>query len=377
MARGARRVFPRARIKELPLADGGEGTLDVLARTPGTSRKTKTVCGPLGAPVPAGFLVFRDRTALIEMAQAAGLTLVPAFRRDPKCTTTYGVGQLLLAARAAGCRRAIVTLGGSATVDGGAGMAQALGARLVDACGRQIPWGGAGLLRLAAISPGKMRENIKGLRVSGATDVGNPLLGPRGAARIFGPQKGANRRDVRLLEKGLANFARICRRDLGKEISGIPGAGAAGGLGAGLIAFTKARLVGGAGWILRRLDFASHLREADLVLTGEGSIDAQTAMGKLVSTVAADSRRAGIPAIGFAGQVRLGRAAAARMGLLSVYALASAKISPRRAMNEAAPLLERLVARALRDYSLSAAGSRAARAVRIFSSAGLCSKARR
>lgn len=377
MARGVRRVFPRARVTKMPLADGGEGTLDVLASIPGSLRKRRTVCGPLGSPVVAGFLIFKDRTALIEMAQAAGLTLVPPFRRNPRRATTYGVGELLLAARAAGCRRAIVTLGGSATVDGGAGMAQALGARLLDVCGRPIPLGGEGLLRLAAIEPGTLHKNIEGFRISGATDVGNPLLGPRGAARIFGPQKGATSRDIRLLEKGLANLARICRRDLGKEIAEIPGAGAAGGLGAGLIAFAKARLVGGAEWILRRLDFASRLRETDMLLTGEGSIDAQTSMGKLVSTVAANARRAGIPAIGFAGQVRLDRAAAAKMGLLSVYALADRKVSARRAMIEAAPLLERRVAESLRDYSLSAAGSRAARAVRIFSSAGLCSKARR
>ncbi len=377
MARGVRRVFPRARITKMPLADGGEGTIDAIARTPGTRIKSLTVRGPLGRRVRAKYLIFRDGTALIEMAQAAGLMLVPPSRRDPKITSTYGVGELLLAARAAGCRRAIVALGGSATVDGGAGMAQALGACLLDAHGREIAPGGQALLGLAAIQPGTLYENTGGFSVLGATDVDNPLLGPRGAARIFGPQKGATPRDVRLLEKGLANLAGICRRDLGKEIERVPGAGAAGGLGAGLLAFAGARLVGGAGWILQRLCFAARLKESDLILTGEGSIDRQTGMGKLVSTVAAAARRARVPAIGFGGQVSLGRAAAAKMGLVAVYALATGKISKRQAMNKAACLLERRVAEALDDYSLRAAGSKAARAARIFSSAGLCSKARR
>jgi len=288
------------------------------------------------------------------MAQAAGLTLVPRARRDPGRASTYGVGRLIADAIARGCRSIAVTLGGSATVDGGAGMAQALGARLKDAAGRPIPPGGDGLLALATIDAGPVRKLLKGIRVAGLTDVRNPLLGARGAACVYGPQKGATPSKVRGLERGLARFAMICRRDIGRDVSRIPGAGAAGGLGAGLAAFLEAELVSGADWIFRMLDLDSRLERADLVLTGEGSLDAQTRMGKLVARVAArarrarDSRRIRTPVIAFAGRVTLSRRQIRALGLKAAYGLAGTGVSAGESFRRAAELLERKTFEVLR-----------------------------
>jgi glycerate kinase len=261
--------------------------------------------------------------------------------------TTFGVGQLMAAAVSRGCRHLVVTVGGSATTDGGCGMAHALGARLLDARGRPIPPGGAGLPRLARMDACALKKLLERVRVTALTDVRNPLLGPRGAARLVGPQKGATPAQVRLLEKGLANFARVCRRDLGVNVARIPGAGAAGGLGAGLIAFTGARLESGADWIFRSLRFDACLKRADLILTGEGSLDAQTPCGKLVSRVAARARRARVPVIAFAGRVSLSPRAIRKMGLLAAYPVSGRGISLRESFRRAAQLLEHRVARAL------------------------------
>jgi glycerate kinase len=282
------------------------------------------------------------------MAQAAGLTLVPRARRDPGRATTFGVGTLVANAVARGCRLIAVTLGGSATVDGGAGMAQALGAHLTDRDGRPVPPGGAGLLKLAAIDARPIIRLMKGVHVVGLTDVRNPLLGRLGAARVFGPQKGATPSQVRMLERGLARFAAVCRRDLGKDVTRIPGAGAAGGLGAGLAAFLGAKLESGADWIFRRLDLDSHLERADLVLTGEGSLDEQTRMGKLVARVAARARRSRVPVIAFAGRVKLSKRQIGKIGLKAAYGLAGKGVSTAESFRRTAILLERRAFEALR-----------------------------
>lgn len=350
MARGVRRALPGARIALLPLSDGGEGTLEII-RARGVIRR-RTVTGPLGCRVRARYATLPGRTGVVEMAEAAGLTLVPPSRRDPGRATTTGVGELIAAAAARGCRRVVVTLGGSATVDGGGGMAQALGARLLDAAGHPIPPGGAGLLRLERIDPRPLRDWRRRTRVTvtGATDVRNPLLGARGAARVFGPQKGASPAQVKMLERGLARLARRCRRDLGVDPARVPGAGAAGGLGAGLVAFLGAKLEPGADWIFRLTRVAERLKRADLVLTGEGNLDAQTGMGKLVSRIATLARRHGVPVVAFAGRVRLAPREVAALGLAGAYGIAEGRISKEESLRRASSLLE---ARVFRAFSCS------------------------
>jgi len=345
MARGIRSSRPDAALTILPLADGGEGTIEALEATGGSVHRL-WVKGPLGGPTRARFLFWRDKTAVIEMAQAAGLLLVPAARRNPVRATTFGVGELVAAALAGGARRVIVTVGGSATVDAGAGMAVALGARLLDAGGRPIPAGGGGLLRLAHIDVSVLRARLRGAEFLGATDVRSPLLGKAGA-RAYTAQKGATPAQMRLLDRALANFARVVRRDLGIAVAKMPGAGAAGGLGAGLVAFLRARLVPGADTLFDLVGLDRALGRADLVLTGEGSLDAQTAQGKLVARVAARAKRAGIPVLAFAGRVAIPPKAVSSLGLAGAWGLLERGMTERESMRRAAALLESRVAHAL------------------------------
>ncbi len=298
----------------------------------------------------ARFLLLPDRTAVVEMAQAAGLLLIPKRQRDPLRASTFGVGQLIAAAVAQGARRIIVTLGGSATTDGGAGMAQALGARLLDARGRDIRPGGGGLCTLDRIDARALRA-YRGLRIEGATDVRNPLLGRRGAAAVFSPQKGASPAQVRALNDGLARLARVIRRDLRRDVARLPRGGAAGGLGAGLAAFLNARLVSGADRLFDLLALDRRIAAADLVLTGEGSLDAQTAQGKLVARVAARAGRRRVPVVAFAGRVALRPAAIRRLGLRAAHAVTPQGMPAARAFRNAGRLLETCVARALREWS--------------------------
>ena len=351
MARGVRWARPGARIVRLPVADGGEGTLAALAAA-GGRRVACRVTGPLGGRVTATLLLLPRRTAVVEMAQAAGLLLVPRARRDPLAASTYGVGEMIAAAAARGARRIIVTLGGSATVDGGAGMAQALGARLLDAAGHPIPRGGAGLHRLARIDASPLRARYGRLAVSGATDVRNQLLGVHGAARVFGPQKGATPAQVRRLEAGLRRFARIVRRDLHRSIARLPGGGAAGGLGAGLAAFFRAPLGSGAELVFDALGLDAALRRADLVLTGEGNLDAQTAYGKLVARVCARARRRRVPVLASAGRVWLSPAGVRRLGLAGAWPIAPPGTTRAESLRRAAPLLAARVAAVLRNQSI-------------------------
>lgn len=298
---GLRRVFPRARYDLLPLADGGGGTLEALVKA-GRGRIVRArVSGPLGGHVAALYGLLGGNTAVIEMAQAAGLGLVSSRSLDPMRATTFGVGELIHAALDRGARTILVGLGGSATVDGGAGMAQALGFRLVDRAGRDLPRGGGALSRLARILARGVDARVRGARVIGLWDVANPLLGRRGAARVFGPQKGAAPRQVRALERGLARLAVVLRRDLSREVRGLPGGGAAGGLGAGLVGFLGGRLEPGSEYILRCAGFERKARRADLVVTGEGRLDEQTREGKVPAAVAAAAVRAGVPVVCVAG----------------------------------------------------------------------------
>ena len=305
IAEGVRIAAPDADLVLVPIADGGDGTVDALVQATQGERRTRRVRGPLGDPVDAEYgLIDEGSAAVIEMAKAAGLALVPPDKRDPRVTTTYGVGELMQHAFDAGARHFIVGIGGSATNDGGAGMAQALGYHLLDENGRELPPGGLALKRLARIHVGGVHADWKEAEVDVACDVTNPLTGPRGASAVYGPQKGATPEMVAELDAALHHFADTIRRDLGVDVEPLPGAGAAGGLGAGLVAFSGARLRPGAEMVMEALRLDERLTSAQLVITGEGRIDSQTArFGKGPAAVARHAKQAGIPVAAIGGSV--------------------------------------------------------------------------
>ena len=288
IARGVRRALPDASVEEMPLADGGEGTVRALVRaTKGTLRAAR-VRDPLLREIRAEWGVLGDgTTAIVEMAAASGLPLLTALERDPRITSTRGTGELILAAAASGAHRIVIGIGGSATNDGGAGMARAIGYRFLDAEGNDLPEGGAALASLARID-GQTDPRLVRPAIEVACDVRNPLLGPEGASAIYGPQKGATPEVVAELDRALARYADVIEGFVGRSIRDVPGSGAAGGLGAGLLAFLDARLVSGADLVLRAVDFTQHLKGAGLVITGEGRIDRQSGFGKLTGAVASE-----------------------------------------------------------------------------------------
>ncbi|MDQ7990902.1 MAG: glycerate kinase [Candidatus Dactylopiibacterium sp.] len=299
---GLREVFPQAEYVKVPVADGGEGTVDSLVAWSGGGKRHLSVTGPLGAPVEAFYGLSGDgATAIIEMAAASGLMLVPKAQRDPRITTSRGTGELIAAALDAGAQRFILGIGGSATNDAGAGMLQALGVRLLDAEGHDLGPGGAALARLARIDASGLDARLADCHIEVACDVDNPLTGPRGASAIFGPQKGATPAIVEELDAALAHFARLVARDLGVAVDAVPGAGAAGGMGAGMLAFFGARLRPGVEIVMDAVGLDALVRDADLVITGEGRIDSQTIHGKTPIGVTRVARRHGKPVIGIAG----------------------------------------------------------------------------
>ena len=301
---GFRQVFPDADYVLVPVADGGEGTVDAMVAATGGRKETVTVSGPLGEPVEAFYGLTGDGdTAVIEMAAASGLALVPPDRRNPLLTSSRGTGELIRAALDAGARRFILGIGGSATNDGGAGMVQALGARLLDLEGRELDGSGGDLARLERIDVSALDPRLAECRIEVACDVDNPLTGARGASAVFGPQKGATPEMVQALDANLARLARIVERDLGVAVDAVPGAGAAGGMGAAMLAFFGATLKPGIEIVTAAVDLDTHVRDADLVITGEGRIDFQTVHGKTPIGVARVAKRHGKPVIGIAGSL--------------------------------------------------------------------------
>ncbi len=302
MREGVLRVVPDADTVLVPVADGGDGTLETLVDSTGGAVETATVTGPLGEPVSAGWGALGDgNTALVEMARTSGLAMAPPDRRDPRVTTTYGLGEVIRAALDAGYRSFVIGIGGSATNDAGAGMAQALGARLLDANGADLPFGGAALASLDRIDLGGLDPRIAESDVVVACDVSNPLCGPSGASAVYGPQKGATPEMVEELDAALRNFAAVVERDVGAAVRDVPGAGAAGGLGGGLIAFLGGRLERGVDIVLGVLKLEERLEGADLVITGEGCMDFQTVFDKAPVGVARRAARLGIPVIAVSG----------------------------------------------------------------------------
>ena len=301
---GVLRVWPAATVVVVPMADGGEGTVDTLLANTFGVRQEVDVRGPLGQLVRAEFgMLNDDHTAIIEMASSSGLPLVTPPQRDPVRTSTYGTGQQILAALDAGARRLLIGVGGSATVDGGCGCAQALGVRFITADGTElpIPASGGDLDRIARIDLTHLDARLASAEVTVLCDVTNPLCGPLGAARVFGPQKGAGPADVAMLDHNLVHLANVIEADLRVKVGELGGAGAAGGLGAGLVAFAGATLTNGADYVIEATRLADHVRGTDLVVTGEGRIDAQSTMGKVLSGVARCARDADVPVIAIAG----------------------------------------------------------------------------
>jgi glycerate kinase len=354
IARGIAAVLPKAEVLLVPVADGGEGTVRALVAATGGELHRATVSGPLGETVAAEYGVLGQqvadakRTAVIEMAAASGLPLLSPSARDPLRASTRGTGELLLAALDAGCTRVVMGIGGSATNDGGAGMAQALGVRLLDAAGVDLPPGGAALARLARIDISGLDPRLAATEIRVACDVSNPLVGPEGASAVYGPQKGATPEAVRVLDAALAHFADIVRRDLHVDVRDVPGAGAAGGLGAGLLAFARATLELGARLVLDTLDFAAKLAGASLVISAEGQLDRQTAYGKSVGAVVAAARAQGAITLVLAGRVAMDDAALRALGIDAAVPLADGPLSLEESMARAAELVTSATARALR-----------------------------
>ncbi|MEC0664789.1 glycerate kinase [Priestia flexa] len=302
--KGFKQVLPQANYVKVPMADGGEGTVQSLVDATDGEIISKTVTGPLGEPVEAFFgILGTKRTAVIEMAAASGLHLVPPAKRNPLMTTTKGTGELISAALDYGVNHIIIGIGGSATNDGGAGMAKALGAQLLDAEGNEILDGGGALGNLAFINLSTLDSRLQHVKIEVACDVDNPLTGERGASAIFGPQKGATPEMVALLDRNLRHYAAVLERDLGQKIDDVPGAGAAGGLGAGMLAFLQAELKRGVDIVIEATNLLEAVRDADVVITGEGKIDGQTIYGKTPIGVAKTAKKHGIPVIGIAGNI--------------------------------------------------------------------------
>ena len=341
IGQGVRRVVPDAQIDLAPLADGGEGTVGALvAATGGTIHQT-IVSGPLGELVTAGFGLLSDgKTAALAMADASGLDLVPHHRRDPTLTSTRGTGDLILAALRTGADHLIVGIGGSATNDGGAGMAQALGFRLLDAAGADLPPGGGMLGQLDRIDASGVDLRVRQARIEVACDIANPLCGPYGASHVYGPQKGATPEQVDRLDANLAHLAAIIRRDLGVEVLELVGGGAAGGLGAGLVAFAGGKLRSGIDLVMDAVGLRDRLAGADCCFTGEGCLDATTGSGKTVAGVAALARSVGVPTFVLAGTVGPGAEVILERGATAYFSICPGPITLDEAVTHAGRLIE-------------------------------------
>ncbi|KAB8185605.1 glycerate kinase [Microbispora catharanthi] len=343
-------------VVELPVADGGDGTVDAVVAS-GFTRVETEVTGPAGDPVTASYAVRNEpgaRVAVIELAEASGLRRLPG-DPVPLTATSRGTGELIAHAVRHGATRIVLGLGGSACTDGGAGMAQALGVRLLDAAGDDLPPGGAALRDLHAVDAS---GRLSGFEVIVASDVDNPLLGPYGAAAVYGPQKGASPQDVAVLEAGLARLAAVAAHTHGLAgaaehdgvvramgVAGRPGAGAAGGVGFGALTFLDAEIRPGIGYLLDLVEFDRHVEGAQLVITGEGSIDEQTLRGKTPVGVAAAAAKHGVPVVAVCGRRTVGDEELRAAGIEAAYALTDVEPDVRRCMAEAGPLLERLAAR--------------------------------
>ena len=349
MERGVLSVFPSAEVRKIPIADGGEGTVAALVTaTNGQLRQTE-VTDPLGNKIIAHWGVLGDgRTAVIEMAAASGLPLVPKEKRDPRVTTTNGTGELIKAALADGLAKIIIGIGGSATNDGGTGMARALGVRFLDAAGQEVAAGGGSLAEICQIDTTGLDPRLKNTEIVVACDVDNPLCGTRGASAVFGPQKGATPEMVQQLDAGLAKYASCARQATGRDVAEKAGAGAAGGLGAGLMFFTPAQLKPGVEIVLDAVGFSDIVRDADFVITGEGRTDFQTAFGKAPVGVAKVAKTHGVPVFCISGGLGEGADDVLAQGIDAVMSICDRPLSLEECMAAGAQLIEPAAARLCR-----------------------------
>ncbi|NTX77479.1 glycerate kinase [Serratia proteamaculans] len=339
--RGFRQIYPQVQYVKLPMADGGEGTVDSMVAATGGEIVRVEVTGPLGQPVSAFYgLLGEGETAVIEMAAASGLHLAPNGQRDPRITTSYGTGELILAALERGVKAIILGIGGSATNDGGAGMMQALGARLLDDQQQPLPPGGAALARLAQIDLSAVDPRLQQVSVTAACDVDNPLCGPHGASAVFGPQKGATPEMVTQLDAALNHFGRLLQQATGREVLNAPGAGAAGGMGASLLGMLNARLRPGIEIVIETLRLEEALRDADLVITGEGRLDSQSIHGKTPIGVARVAKHYGLPVIGIAGSLSKDYQVVHQHGIDAAFSVLDRVVTLEEALTDAADNLE-------------------------------------
>ncbi len=346
---GILRVVPDAEVALVPVADGGDGTLETLVEGSGGAVRDAVVTGPLGKPLKSQWGAMGDgRTAVIEMARTSGLALLRPEERSPLLATTFGLGEAILHALEAGFRRFIIGIGGSATNDAGAGMAQALGVRLLDAHGSDLPYGGAALASLHRIDLSELDQRARESEFLVACDVNNPLTGPEGASAIYGPQKGATPEMVSRLDSALRHFAGVVKRDVGVDVDRIQGAGAAGGLGGGMVAFLGGELRKGVDIVLETVDLDSHLEGADLVVTGEGQMDYQTVYAKAPIGVAGRARALGIPVIAVCGSLGEGYRDVHERGIDAAAAITPGPMTLDEASEQTADLVAAATEEALR-----------------------------
>lgn len=352
VADGARRAVPDAEIAEVPMADGGEGTLDCFLSARGGEQVELAATDPLGRPVRARYALSGDGTsAVVELASASGLPLVSDVPPDPLNAGTHGTGELIADAVRRGARDVLVCVGGSASTDGGAGLLRALGFRFTDAGGAELPPGGAALARLAAIDASGVPAEVRAVRLRVACDVTNPLVGPAGAAEVFGPQKGATPGQIRELDAALGTFADVVAATTGVRVHDLPGAGAAGGTCGGLVGLLGAEPARGAELVAATVGLPDALSGAGLVLTGEGRLDGQSAGGKVVSVVAGLARERGIPAVALAGGLAGPLDDLHALGLTAAFSLADGPRALDELTAEAAPLLTALAEQVVRLHA--------------------------
>ena len=353
MSLGVERVWPDAETVLIPVADGGDGTLQALVDSSGGDVRTSNVEDAIGRPITAEWGALGDATtAVIEVASAVGLARLSPDERDVRNASTFGIGQLFTQALDAGFSNFIIGVGGSATNDGGAGMIQAMGGNLTDKNGEELPRGGIALSSLASIDISSMDPRMLHADIVVACDVNNPLCGPRGASAIFGPQKGAPFQDVQELDAALANYSEVIAKDLNTDVAEIPGAGASGGLGAGLMGFFGARLRLGADIVLEAVSLEEHLLDADLVIVGEGQFDRSTVFNKSPVAVAQRAKKHGTPVIGIAGSLGAGFREVHQHGIDAVFSLVNRPMSLKAAMEDTKRLVAIATEEACRAVSL-------------------------
>lgn len=349
MELGIRKVISEADIVKIPIADGGEGTVLTLVKTLGGEIIKTKVIGPLGETIESYYGVLNDKeTAIIEIANASGLTLVPPEKKNPMLTTSYGTGQLIKTALDSGVKKIVIGLGGSATNDGGVGMAQALGVKFIDKDGRDVGFGGGQLSKIQKIDMSAIDKRIEEVTIQAACDVDNPLCGPNGASFIYGPQKGADKEMIHILDKNLEHLAEIIKKDLGADIINLPGAGAAGGLGAGLVAFLNAELKKGFDIIANILNLDDYIKGVRVVFTGEGQIDKQILSGKAVYGVAKTAKKYGAYVIAIVGTINDDAYELFGKGIDGMESIVDKPMTMEEACKTAKQLVERTAERVMR-----------------------------